>query len=646
MGHSPQPPEADSGATDLNRRNHPPYISALLVVLAGTLVVPNRGGAVPSAHGRTAEPRITKLEPPNWWVGFTPEVELLVTGQNLEGAKVTSSYSGLSVTRSKETDGGRYLFAWLRIAADAQPGTALLQVETSTGRTSFALPLARRASLEGKFQGLSQDDVIYLIMPDRFADGDPTNNEIPGVPGTYDRSKPRAYHGGDLRGIRDHLDYVRDLGVTTIWLTPIVENDPASPQDYHGYGAVDEYKVEQHLGTLKDLQELLASAHARGLKLLLDFVPNHIGPHHPWVDAPPEPDWFHGTKQHHTTANGNFQYLPDPHAPPRYWRDVVEGWFAGVLPDMNQENPDVAQYFIENALWWAEETGIDGYRLDTFPYVSRRFWSQWHEALRKAYPQMTTVGEVFDRDPDITSFFAGGRAQFDGIDSGVTTVFDYPLYFALRGYLTEGKAPQTIVDVLSHDRLYPRPEMLVPFLGNHDVTRLAGLPGISAPKLKLAYSLLLTMRGIPELYYGDEIGMTGGGDPDNRRDFPGGFPGDPQNAFLESGRTAEQQEIFSCVHRVLALRREHPALRRGQLWNIFWNQNAYAFARTIENEQLLVVGNVTTTQQQIEISFAGTPLAGATRLIPVLGGSEQIVQADRIEMAIPAEELQIFSVSR
>jgi len=481
-------------------------------------------------------------------------------------------------------------------------------------------------------------------MPDRFADGDPANDELANSPGTYDRSKPRAYHGGDLRGVRDHLDYLRSLGVTTIWLTPIVENDPGSPQDYHGYGAVDEYSVEKHFGTLRDLQDLVASAHAENLKVILDFVPNHVGPRNPWVDAPPEPDWFHGTKEHHTTANGNFQYLADPHAPPRYWRDVVEGWFAGILPDLNEENPDVAQYLTQNALWWAEETGIDGYRLDTFPYVSRRFWSEWHQALHEVYPQMTTVGEVFNRDPDVTSFFAGGRPQFDGIDSGVTTVFDFPLFHALRDVIDGGAPIQTIVDVLSRDRLFPHPELLVPFLGNHDVPRLASLPGISPAKLNLAFAMLLTMRGIPELYYGDEIGMTGGDDPDNRHDFPGGFPGDAHNAFLESGRTAEQQALFSHVQRLLALRRDQPAIRRGRLWNIFWNQTAYAFARVSTEERILVIANSAAEAQPVELSFSDTPLAGASSLVPLFHGEPQPVQHDRVEVNVPAQELEIYLV--
>jgi glycosidase len=569
---------------------------------------------------------------------------LLLAGQNLEGSRVTCQRAGVRILRSKATSDGKYLFLWLAIAAHTQPGTAVLRIETPAGHTSIDFPLARRASTQGKFQGFSSDDVIYLIMPDRFADGDPTNDRLPDSPGVYDRSNPRAYHGGDLRGIRDHLEYLRDLGVTTLWLTPIVQNDKRSAESYHGYGAVDEYAVEERFGTLKDLQDLVAAAHAKGMKIILDFVPNHVGPNHPWVQWPPEPDWFHGTKGHHTVATGDFQFIADPHAPPRLWRNVVEGWFANILPDMNQENPDVAEYFIENALWWAEETGIDGYRLDTFPYISRRFWSEFHQAVKQAYPHLTTVGEIFNGDPSITSFFVGGRAQNDGIDSGVTTVFDFPLFFALREALFGDGRIERIVDVLAHDRLFLHPELLVPFLGNHDVPRLASATGVSIEKLKLAFSILLTMRGISELYYGDEIGMTGGADPDNRHDFPGGFPGDTRNAFLESDRTPEEQEIFSHVRRLLRLRREHTALRRGQLWHIYWDQTSYAFARISDEERVLVVFNNEGSGKSLHLSFSDTPLEGAQELIPLLAGRKEPVQGDAIELKLAAHELQIFSV--
>jgi len=593
----------------------------------------------------SAAPAITKMDPPNWWVGFTPNVMILAAGENLGGATVTCDRDGVRLTQSKVTAGGKYLFLWLEIAPDARAGDAAIQIATPSGKTSVNFSLLAREPSQGKFQGFSPDDAIYLIMPDRFADGDPSNDPPPASPGTYDRSKARAYHGGDFRGIRDHLDYLRDLGVTAIWLTPIVDNDNSSPQDYHGYGAVDEYAVEEHFGTLKDLQDLAAAAYAKGIKMIFDFVPNHIGPRHPWVAAPPEPDWFHGTKEHHLIASGDFQFLTDPHAPPRYWRNVVEGWFANILPDMNQENPDVAEYFIENALWWAEETGIDGYRLDTFPYVSRQFWSEWHRALRQVYPRMTTVGEVMNGEPVITSFFVGDRAQNDGIDSGVTAVFDYPFYYALREGLIENNSPARIVGVLAEDHLYPHPDLLVTFAGNHDVSRLASEKGASLDKIKLAFSIVLTMRGTPELYYGDEIGMTGGNDPDNRRDFPGGFPGDKQSAFTESGRTPEQQEIFSHVQKLLSLRKEHPALRHGQLWHISWDESSYAFARTTSEERLLVVFNSVATTKTLRLPFAGTPLQGAQKLTPLLGkGGDVETKNDSADLMLAPNQLEIFSV--
>ena len=593
----------------------------------------------------SAAPAITKMDPPNWWVGFTPNVMILAAGENLGGATVTCDRDGVWLTQSKVTAGGKYLFLWLEIAPDARAGDAAIQIATPSGKTSVNFSLLAREPSQGKFQGFSPDDAIYLIMPDRFADGDPSNDPPPASPGTYDRSKARAYHGGDFRGIRDHLDYLRDLGVTAIWLTPIVDNDNSSPQDYHGYGAVDEYAVEEHFGTLKDLQDLAAAAYAKGIKMIFDFVPNHIGPRHPWVAAPPEPDWFHGTKEHHLIASGDFQFLTDPHAPPRYWRNVVEGWFANILPDMNQENPDVAEYFIENALWWAEETGIDGYRLDTFPYVSRQFWSEWHRALRQVYPRMTTVGEVMNGEPVITSFFVGDRAQNDGIDSGVTAVFDYPFYYALREGLIENNSPARIVGVLAEDHLYPHPDLLVTFAGNHDVSRLASEKGASLDKIKLAFSIVLTMRGTPELYYGDEIGMTGGNDPDNRRDFPGGFPGDKQNAFTQSGRTPEQQEIFSHVQKLLSLRKEHPALRHGQLWHISWDESSYAFARTTSEERLLVVFNSGATTKTLRLPFAGTPLQGAQKLTPLLGkGGDVETKNDSADLMLAPNQLEIFSV--
>jgi glycosidase len=595
-----------------------------------------------AGNSSSSAPQIEKLDPPNWWTGFTPEVMVLASGANLDGATLTCSRPGVKIERSKATAAGKYLFFWLEISPAAEAGDALIQVKTTSGATTMTFPILARESTTGKFQGFSSDDTLYLIMPDRFADGDASNDAMAASPGTFDRAKPRAYHGGDFRGIQQHLDYLQDLGVTAIWMTPIVDNDNSTGQDYHGYGAVDEYATEEHLGSLEDLKSLVSAAHAHGLKMIFDFVPNHVGPNHPWASAPPEPDWFHGTKEHHSAFSAEFQYLVDPHAPQKYWHDVVDGWFADVLPDVNQENADVAQYFIENALWWAETTGIDGYRLDTFPYVGRKFWSEWHAALRRAYPQMTTVGEVFNPDATITSFFAGGRAQNDGIDSGVTSVFDYPMYFAFRDGIVAGGSPAKLIGVLSKDHLYPHADALVTFVGNHDVPRLASATGATPSKDMLAYSILLTMRGTPQLYYGDEIGMAGGDDPENRHDFPGGFPGDPRNAFVESGRTPAEQQMFAHLQALLRLRKEHLALRDGALWHIQMKDSLYAYARISKQEQILVVFNAGKTAQDWKIDLAGTPLAGATQFRSLMGAETLKVIGNSAALTLAADECEIF----
>jgi neopullulanase len=586
-------------------------------------------------------PRITKIEPPNWWIGLTPEVMLLVSGENLEGTAVSCDAPGVRITKSKVTAGGRYIFVWASVGAEAQPGAAKFVVTGASGSTGFDFPLAARANPEGKYQGFSPDDVMYLIMPDRFADADTSND---GPRGVVDRANPRAYHGGDLRGIAKHLDYLADLGVTTIWLTPVVDNADESGRDYHGYGAVDEYAVEEHLGTMHDLQSLVAAAHKDGLKLVLDFVPNHVGPNHPWAAVPPEPDWLNGTRERHTASSGDFQFVTDPHAPEKYWHNVLDGWFADVLPDLNQDNPDVARYFIQNALWWAEETGIDGYRLDTFPYVPRKFWSEWHAALREAFPRMTTVGEVMNGDPSIVSYFAGGREQNDGIDSGVTSVFDYPLFFGMREGLIGKQSTERIVNTLAADHLYPHADQLVTIVGNHDVPRLAGIQGISEAQTRLVFAAVLTLRGIPQLYYGDEIGMKGGGDPDNRRDFPGGFPGDREDAFVASGRTPEQQKMFAHVQSLLKLRREHAALREGALWNIFWDDSAYAFARVAAGEKVLVVLNASLKEKQFRFSVAETPIAGTSSIVPIFGAAEARFAGNEVTLTMKPADLVVYSV--
>jgi glycosidase len=498
-----------------------------------------------------------------------------------------------------------------------------------------------RADASGRFEGFSRDDVIYLIMPDRFADGDPSNDQPPQSTGTYDRKNAMAYHGGDLRGIRQHLGYLHDLGVTTLWLTPVWKN---TDSDYHGYHVVDFYALDDHMGSLRDYQDLVADAHKLGMKVLIDFVANHTGPHHPWANDPPTPTWFHGTPAHHLEPAYTFSGLVDPHASPREYRKTLEGWFVNKLPDLNPDDPLLGAYLAQNAIWWTEIAQLDGFRIDTFPYSSRQFWSQWNERVRRVYPHIDSVGEVADADPTITAFFEGGRKQFDGVDSGLSTVFDFPMESALRDVVIGGAPVQKIIGVLQHDDLYPRPDMLVTFFGNHDHTRFASEKGSDLPKLKAAFSLLLTLRGIPQIYSGDEIGMPGGADPDNRHDFPGGFPGDPRNAFTPSGRTPEQQDIFTHVQSLLALRQAHSALRTGEQWHIGWDESYYAFLRESPEEKLLVVYNNSPASRDLQIPLADTPLQGAQRLELLFGSAAAGLAGDEVQLTLASRALAVFKV--
>jgi glycosidase len=632
-----------------------------LLCLAGSCCSAIRGADESQAASEANNsPMVTKVEPPNWWTGLTPEVMLLISGRGLDATTVECNLASLLVERTQASAGGKYLFVWLKLGAETKSGTAVCRITSPEGVTSFELPIAARTETIHRFQGVTPDDVIYLIMPDRFANGDPTNDEPAEAPGSHDRAKPRAYHGGDLRGVREHLPYLQDLGVTTLWLTPVVKNGAA--EDYHGYGAVDLYAVDPHLGTLRDYQEFVAAAHQQHMKVLFDIVPNHVGPRHPWVANPPLPDWFHGTPQHHMNASAPlsgslygetaerfsghdpFEVLVDPHAPPRLWRALTDGWFFGILPDLNTENPIVAQYLLENAIWWAESSGLDGYRLDTFPYVPRAFWSRWNAGLRRIYPRLTTVGEVFHPDPSVTSFFAGGQKRCDGIDSGVASVFDYPMYFALRDVLLHGAPVGRLADILRHDSLYARPDELVTFLGNHDVPRFAGEDGGSLADLQLAFGLTLTLRGIPQLYYGDEIGMTGGGDPDNRHDFPGGWTGDPRNAFTDAGRSAEQQALFAYVQALLRLRREHAALSRGRLWHLMSDESAYIFLRESNEERVVMAFNNATMEREFRVSINDTPAQESHGVKALFGDGRGEIAGKEIRIGAPAKSLSILAL--
>jgi glycosidase len=533
-------------------------------------------------------PSVAKVEPPNWWAGHSINpVRVLVRGEHLTGARVQCTR--VTCGAPKVNAAGTYAFIDVTIPAGTPPGSYPLALRTSGGAVSVPFTVTASLPRAGRFQGFGLDDVIYLIMPDRFANGDTANDQPAKSPGLIDRAKGRYYHGGDIAGVRQRLPYLKSLGVTAVWLNPIYDNNDRLNEreryegqaitDYHGYGAVDFYAVDEHLGTMREVRQLVDDAHRAGIKIIFDMVANHTGPYHPWVADSPTATWFNGTQERHLANTWQLWTLADPYSTPAMRRATLDGWFIDLLPDFNQSDPEVSRYIIQNTLWWAAMTGIDGIRQDTWPYVPRAFWRDWMTAIKREYPAMRVVGEVFDGDPSLLSFFEGGRRQWDGLDTRVDALFDFPLLFPLRRAFAEGKPLREVAQMLGRDHLYNNPMTLVPFLGNHDVQRFMNEPGATPEGLKLAYTFLLTVRGTPLLYYGDEIALPGAGDPDNRRDFPGGWPGDPRTAFDETGRTATEQSVFSHVQRLLALRAERRDLRRAPMEHLYAAEQAFVYRR-------------------------------------------------------------------
>ena len=592
-----------------------------------------------------------KVEPPDWMT--EPQgiaLRMLITGSGFSGAAVHSAFP---VEAVKVSARGTHLFCDLRIPRGAAPGRYPLEISTPAGKVEAPFAIVPALPPAGRFQGFSSDDVIYLIMPDRFANGDRSNDDPAISKGLYDSSKSRYYHGGDLQGIIDHLPYLKDLGITAIWVNPIYDNfnhlntretyngEPIT--DYHGYGAVDFYAVDEHFGTVEKFRELVDKAHQAGIKIIQDQVANHTGPYHPWVQDPPTPTWLNGSEARHLANTWQTWTLIDPHAAPEMRKSTLEGWFVNILPDLNQNDPEVSRYLIQNTLWWIGRTGIDGIRQDTLPYAPRRFWHDWSGAIKQRYPKFNIVGEVFDGDPALVSFFQGGRAQFDGIDSGIDTLFDFPLHYAVRKVFTGGGPPRELAQTLAHDFLYRDANRLVTFVDLHDVARFLSLPGGTPAELARVFAFLLTARGIPLIYYGDEVAMEGQNDPDNRRDFPGGWKEDARNAFEPAGRTAPQQELWESLRKLTRLRAASDPLRRGSLVDLLVDDNTYAFARVLPGSQAVVVFNNAAQEVTLRIPLAGSGVRDGASLEDALGHAPPLrAQNGTGEVRLPARSVAIY----
>jgi glycosidase len=578
----------------------------------------------------------------------------MIRGRNLQGARVQVAGPGLRVVAAPWINQrGTYIFVDVSIAPDAPAGERSISVTTPRGSARAPFEVLGPLNRAGRFQGFSPSDVMYLIMIDRFADGDQSNNDPAQSRGLYDRKNKFYYHGGDLKGVIERLPYLKELGVTAIWLTPWYDNydrlnqielkEEKPSTGFHGYNPQDFYAVEEHFGSHATVRELVEAAHRSGIKIIQDQVMNHTGPYHPWVDDPPTPTWFNGTKERHLKNVFQTWVLHDPHAVDSLYRETMEGWFLDFLPDLNQHDMEVSRYLIQNTLWWIGTTGLDGIRMDTWQYVPNIFWSNWTAAVRREFPNFKVVGEVKDDDVVHTSFFQGGRVRFDGKDSGLDTLLDFPLFFSIRHAFAEGKPIDQIAKTLAKDYLYTNSEILVTLLGGHDDGRFMSEKGATIAGLKLANAFVLTTRGVPQLYYGDELAMEGGDEPTTRGDFPGGFPGDKRNAFTAAGRTKDEQEVFEYIRRLTTLRRELEPLRNGRLVNLHVSEQQYAYARLTRTDAVVIVIN--NDDEAAEIEFDVSRVIPKNRsLTDRLGVTRNVIVRDgKMKVSLPKRSAAIFT---
>jgi glycosidase len=430
-------------------------------------------------------------------------------------------------------------------------------------------------------------------------------------------------------------------------MTPVYRNSSSNVAGaYHGYSTVDFYDVEPHFGTMTEFKELVDAAHQMGLKVVQDQVANHCGPRHPWVADPPTQTWFnHLAVVPKPRNNFDIASLSDPYARPSRRESPLRGWFAGSLADLNQDDPLVSDYVIQNALWWIGMTGIDGVRQDTYPYVDRAFWEKWQTAIDREYPNLVCVGEITANTPAVLSFFEGGVRRH-GIDTKLKSELDFPLEQATRRVFGTNGPMTDLVNVLAQDSLYSRPEMLVTFVGNHDQPRMLNVAGGSISKLMMAQAFTLTTRRTVHLYYGDEIGMVGGNDPDNRRDFPGGFAGSATNAFVPEGRTGDAAKVFNWTRSLLHFRQAHPALRRGEMVNLLVARDQYAYLRTSPEEYVLVLLNRAGSASPVELAVDDIALPEGLPFKSFPEGSpELVVTQGKLSINEP-KEIEIYSAER
>jgi neopullulanase len=416
---------------------------------------------------------------------------------------------------------------------------------------------------------------------------------------------------------------------------------------YHGYGATDMYAVDEHLGDMAKLKEFIQTAQKMGFKVIQDQVANHTSPYHRWAENPPTPTWWNGTVANHPNNNWQKWTSMNPRATYQTQKSNIDGWFINILPDFNQGDPEVEKYLIQNSLWWLEMGGFDAIRMDTLPHVPRTFWQKWGTAIKKEYPKVNILGELYDDDPALISYFQTGRKGHDNIDTKIDTLYDFALFYQIRNAFAKGGSIRGVSQMLAKDWLYPNPNVLTTFLGVHDMERFMNEKGSTTEGLKLAQTFIMTTRGTPLLYYGDEIAMPGGGDPDNRRDFPGGFAGDKDNAFDANGRTKEQNDVWNHLAKLGQLRLNYGALRTGKSLDLLDGEQQMAYARLMDEKfAVLVVFNNDT--KPAEVSFDVSMINAIPKnsvMKDELGKVENIkTENGKVKFTMPARTSAIFTV--
>jgi glycosidase len=547
-----------------------------------------------------------------------------VHGDRIADLEPSLSYPGVRIASVTRVANRNYLFIDLELGDSAAPGGFDIAFKGAGRNASYSYRLLARDKGSAHRNGFNSSDAIYQVMPDRFANGNPANDTLPGLPDKTDRAIGHGRHGGDIQGIIDHLDYIASLGFTQLWPTPLVENN--GDVSYHGYAATDHYKIDPRYGSIEDVARLSREASKHGIGLIQDVVLSHIGSGHWWMKDLPTPDWInHSGKfvptHHHRVA------VQDPYASREDRDNFTTGWFSAGMPDMNQTNPLVANYLIQNNIWWIEYAGLSGLRIDTFGYSDGAFLTEYTKRIMIEYPRLNMVGEEWSKLPPVVAHWQKGKANFDGYTSSMPSMMDFPLSEAMRTTLATKEGTWLFHDVyemLSLDYLYPNPGNLVLFDGNHDMARIFSVVGEDIGRYKMDLVFLMTMPRIPQFYTGDEILMTSTtkdrDDSSYRRDFPGGWVGDKVNAFTGAGLTAQQSEAQAFVRKLVNWRKKQPVIHHGKLMHYGPEDNTWVYFRYDEHKKVMVAFNLNAKEMTLATARFQEMLRGVDSGVDALSG--------------------------